>query len=487
MTESSEAVRHPTTTRPIPPLETAASKTGAVSWAAHSTRDETADLLVRQLANLYEGTRAFRHVVRLGDAAVPALEHFVRGPSQSIHQARSLGLDALAAIASPLAVQSLTRALRDSIARDPDPASLEAESVLVNHIAEHLSRFCSPDVTDALLAALQRRPYPYCAATLGLIGDRRAIPLLVNCLFDDAARPAAAGALQRFGDAALPSLTRVVAFERNATGCSEAPTHVLARAAAISLIGKLATPGSPQALNVLGRALDDQETAVRWEGALALVPSPGAYASRVLEALIAALADPDWGRVQAAADALMKLPGAETQIIRLINVRSRTDEDRRRRLRAVGLAGKMRLSQAVPGLRALSSAADAALRLAAVSALGHIESATAESIARFLTDRQPIIRQRALQALRRQHALTPESATAFLGDEDADVRKLADDSLCDDLDTAWPALQRAALHFGAPLNGFSSRLRLWRHACALLLGRRNRRRPQALHSEGTRR
>ena len=437
-------------------------------------RMQTAESLVSQFANLHEGPRVFHHVVRLGDAAVPALERFARGPSQGIYQTRSLAVDALASIGTATAAQSLTHALRDSIMRDLDPVSLEAESVLVNHIAEHLSRFPTPDVIDALLAALQQRPYPYCAAALGLIGGSQAIPSLVDCLFDDPARPAAASALRRFGCAALPRL--VAALERKTNSGTESPTRALGRAVAARLIGECAGSEADGVPAILTRALHDPERAVRWESAIALARNPGSYAEETTEVLAGALDDPDWGRAQTTAEALAQLPNAGARIVKLIGGRARTDADQRRRLRAVALAGQIRLPAALPGLRALSTAADPKLRLAAVWALGQIEAATPESIARFLTDREPVIRRRALQALRRRHALTSESATAFLGDEDPDVRRLADASVCEDLYTAWPALHRAVFHFGAPRRGFASRLRLWRRACVLLLERRIRQR-----------
>lgn len=444
-----------------------------------------AELLVGQFANLHEGPLVFHRVVRLSDAAVPALERFVRGPSRAIYHPRSLGVDALAAIGTPLAVQALTRALGDSILRDLDPASLEAESVLVNHIAVHLSRFQSPEVTDALFAALRRRPYPYCAAALGLTGDPRAIPVLIECLFEDPARPAAAAVLQRFGREALQRLS-VAALKPRMRSGSEPPTWVLGRAAAVKLIGQCIAAARSAALETLAKTLSDPEREIRWESALALARGHGPHVSQAAEVLISALDDPDWSRAQTTAEALAQLPESGARIAQVINAAARNETERRRRLRLVALAGKMGLADAVPGLRGLATAADPKLRLAAISALGQIESASAEAMARFLTDPEPVIRRRALQGLRGHHALTAESATAFLGDQDPDVRRFADASLCEDLNTARPALLHAVYHFGAPLRGFSARLRLWRYACALMMAQRRRAREPALAHGGRR-
>jgi HEAT repeat protein len=424
------------------------------------------DLLVGLLNDLHTGPRVFHLVVRLGEAAVELLERSVRGPSQAIYHSRCLAVDALAAIGTPHAVQALTRALRDSVARQLDPISLEAEGVVVNRIAEHLSQYKTNDVTDALLDALRRRPYAYCAAALGITADPRAIPLLAECLFEDSARPTAAAALRRFGKRALPCL-RAAALERKTIGTTEPPIRILGRAAATKLVGECGGSDDAKAevLTILRVALDDPEVPVRIEAALALASHDAEGAAGILAS---ALDDPDTRRVQTTAEALARLPTAGRLIVDIISKRAKSEADRWRRLRAVELAGRLGLPAAVPRLRDLSTAADPKLRLAAISALVQIPTVNAAAIARFLADREPVIRRRALQALRRQHALTAESATRFLGDEDPDVRQLADASVREDLGTAGPALYRAAFHFGAPLHGLSPRFRLWWHAWRLL-------------------
>jgi HEAT repeat protein len=361
-------------------------------------------------------------------------------------------------------------ALRDCIDRELDPVSLEAEGVLVNHIAEHLSRFKTTQVTDALLAALRRRPYAYCAAALGLTGDPCAIPVLVACLFEDPVRPAAAAALRKFGRTALPWLM-AAALERKTIGPTESPTRLLGRAAATELVGECMGSGDADVLTLLRRALNDPERSVQLEAARALARGPTADAQRAGAILAGALDDPDWKRVQTTANALAQLPNADRLIVDIIATRGNGDTDRRRRLRAVVLAGRLRLPAAVPRLRSLAAAADPKLRIAAICALGQIPTANSEAIARFLTDREPVIRWHALQILLRQHALTADCATPFLGDEDPEVRRLADASVREDLGAAVPALHRAALQFGAPLQGWSPRLRLWWHAWRLLAAR----------------
>jgi HEAT repeat protein len=432
--------------------------------------------MIRRLESLRDGPLVFHEVVRLGGAAIPPLEQLVRGPSQAIYHSRCLAVDALAAIGTPEAVRALTRCLHDSIAREIDPVSLEAESVLVNHIAEHLSRFSDSEVNEALLAALRSRPYPYCAAALGLIGDPCAIPLLIDCLFEDPARPAAVGALRRFGRAALTSLVQVLREPRINSG-TEAPTRVDGRAAAAQLVGECA--GTDALVDVvvlaaLTRALNDRERLVRVEAALALVRCDAPCAEAAAGILVMALDDQNWARARTIADALVRLgSAAEKLVISMIGVRATNEADRLRRLRAVEVAGRLGSAAAVPRLRYLSACADPKVRLAAVVALSQIPTADAGSLARFLTDREPTVRRRALQALQRLNALTADSATKLLGDDDRDVRRLASASLRDNLSSALPALQRAARGFGAPLQGWAPRWRLWWHACALIAATRS--------------
>jgi len=437
-----------------------------------------AESLVKKLENLHEGPLVFHKVVHLGAAAVPALEKLVRGPSQALYHTRSLAVEALAAIATPEAVRALTRSLRDSIAREPDPASLEAESVLVNHIAEHLSRFSDFEVIDALLAALRRRRYPYCAAALGLLGDARAIPLLVECLFEDCARAAAAGALRRFGRSALAPLVSTLREPRTVAGV-EPPTHVEARTAAARLVGECIRIDSlvdAMALPALNKALNDPQRSVRVEAALALVRGNAPAAADAAGILVMALDDPDWARAQTLAEALVRLgPAVERLVVAVLGVRPRTDADHRRRLRAVDVAGQLGSERTLACLRALSTSSDVQLRLAVVNALSRSPTLDVEWLEHFLTDRDPIVRGRALQALDRRRVLSAGSATQLLGDGDRDVRRLASASVCENLDAALPALHRAAYGFGAPLHGLRPRWRLWWHAWALIaVGPRSR-------------
>lgn len=449
---------------------TASSSLHLAGSAAKNSAPAPASLVDR-FRNLHEGPLVFHEVVRLGDAAVATLEGLVRGPSDAVHQPRCLAADALAAIGSSAAVQVLIRAVLDSVGRDLSPRLLEAESLLVNHIAEHLSRFPGPEVTETLLSALRRRRYPYCAAALGLTGDPRAIPLLVECLYEDPARPAAMAALRRFGQATLEPLALALLQSQN-DGTLEPPSRVDGRVAAARLLGDFARTGSreaPIAIAALVKGLNDGQRAVRVEAALGLVWSGELANENIASILGAALDEENWARGEEIIAMLVRMgPAAERVLIPLIGLRSRDEADRRRRVRAVEAVGRLGSIAAVSLLRGFYTSSDTTLRFATVKALASIGSTDAGSFALFLGDPHPTIRFRALEALVGRRALDPELAIRLLADDDTHVRSLAASAVRDDIAAALPSLKRAASHCGAPAEGLARRLRLWWHACALI-------------------
>ncbi len=385
--------------------------TPEVTHDSMETPAVAAQRLVASLQDLRAGPLVLQEVIALGAAAVPALEDFLRGPSQSLYHSRALAADALAAIGNDESVAALVRALRDCIARHPDPMALEAESVVISRIAEHLGKYRRTEVIDALLEALQTRPYSGCARALAEIGDGRAIPLLVDCLHDDAARSTAMEGLRRFGAAAIARLRAALAVPHYVHGI-ESPSRIDGRTAAARLLAELGDRAS------LTRALDDRQRAVRLAAALGLAGCTGSHTrmpEQAMQTLLQGLDDPDWARADTIMQALTPHGPSLAGRLELIMADGRWDDaTRRRRRQAAVLAGRLGLSAAAPRLARLSGAGDPALRLAAINALAQLPAASASQLACFLTDPEPVVARRALEALQYRGALGARNLAQWL-------------------------------------------------------------------------
>ena len=350
---------------------------------------------VARLHDLYAGPQVLPQIIASGTAAVPALEAFLRGPSQSLYQQRALAADALAAIGGEPAIAALTRALRDCAARTPEPLSQQAEDVVVSRITEHLSAHPTAAVLEALLEASSRRPLPAHAAALGRLGDARAVTALIDCLYEDPARPAAAAALRRFGAAAIPELRVALANPRR-VGELEPPIYVAARTAAAMLLGEWGDTDS------LIAALADGERAVQVAAALSLADhDDDAVRRRAFAVLLVALDDPGWAAAEAVLQALAGYRESIAAAVLALLSRAGMDEAgrRRRRRRAAMLAGRLGLGAAVGPLALLAQESDTPLRFAAVDALARIPAAAEQHLALFLMDTEPAVARRALAAL----------------------------------------------------------------------------------------
>jgi len=414
-------------------------------------------------------------VLRLGPSAVPLLESVLRGPSGAIHHARCLAADGLGAIRAPSATEALIRALRDSVARELDPVSLEAECVVVNCIAEHLSHRPGSDVTQALVEALSVRAYPLCALALAQRRDLRAISLLTKCLNDDTARSAALYALRCYGRAACPALIGLLLDGQYSDG-TEAPSQIDGRVAAARLLGELAHagPAPAGALFALRAALNDPQRPVRIEAALSLSRQDGELLQAPAAVLTEALDEPNWARAQAIMQTLLHIgPSAGLIVSKAIAAPAQDEQARRRRLRAVIIAGDLRLSSAVPLLASLSYVTDRQLRLAAVTALAQVPEAGKRSLERFLFDREGSVRLRALEGLHERGALDPSRLAILLGDSDRTVRRAAEQFLSEQGSSALDPLKRIVCSFGSPLQGLRHRARLWWYACLWLVASRH--------------
>jgi HEAT repeat protein len=265
--------------------------------------DDRVASTVARLANLVDGPHAYFEVIALGPAAIPALERLARAPATTVHQPRSLAVDALAQIGGVGATDALLRTLADSLARPLDPVLRQAEDVVANRVCEQLGVVGESRVRDALLGVIAAHAYPSCATALARLRETRATPYLARWLGDDTMRDYAADALVSLGVAALRDATRVLVCPRTVAG-SEPPSWIDARVSAVAIVG--ATGGEAADLP-LAWALADAQPAVRRAAALAWSARDRAAAEVAAPVLIDGLASESFLDRVAAMDALRGL------------------------------------------------------------------------------------------------------------------------------------------------------------------------------------
>jgi HEAT repeat protein len=299
-----------------------------------------ADEAVAGLTRLDDGLLWLPRVVAVGDAAVPALEALLTGPPDVIPWPRCLAADALAAIGSASAPDVLLRALQQSVDRQLSLVLKEAESTVISRIARHLGAFRDPRIADALLQALHISCYPGCAETLGKLNERRALPLLIDCLADGYALGPVMEALKRFGEEAVPLL-----IERLGPPASvglEGDTPATARAAGATVLGQI---GGTAAIAALSRALADPQRVVRRAAALALAASQSDPSAAVISTLAALLDEEDDLRAEIVERALLDYGARATLALEAAARSSAADAGAaRRRKRALRLLRRLHVA-----------------------------------------------------------------------------------------------------------------------------------------------
>jgi HEAT repeat protein len=423
---------------------------------------------VARLLDLRTGADAFGDVLAFGEAAVPALEALLRGRTVTVYEPRCLAADALAAIHGEQAFAALLRSFEDSLQRVLDPVLLESETVVLSHVAELLGGRQDPRSTALLLRALALRPYAAVARALGRIGDARAVPLLVECLYDGSARTAAVDALARFGALPLAPLTRALLAARVKNGF-ESASCIDARAAAASILGAM---DCPAAQLPLAWALLDREPEVRLAAAEALAGRTDPSGEVALPHLLELLGDETWPRAERAAHAIRVIDGPAVEPLIGI-VTARTDGSatgRRRRRYAVQLLGKLAPTRAVRVLADLASSPDLDDRVSALHALGAMSAADVDSaIARFVNDADPVVRHRAVDILAARGPAAASFVARALAHDDVRVRRRAAEALRN-----WGPAADAALHAVTREASSAPWLKRWRVRWSL---RRIRSRP----------
>lgn len=226
-----------------------------------------AGALVERLDRLVDIPRTKLAILAAGSAATPALAAFLARKPSVLPQPRVAAAECLGVIGGEEAVGALlTQVRRDHRAIDDREIAFAEESVR-NAAARALERVGDPRVTATLLDVLAADRLIGAGETLAALGERRAIPFLVDCLEDDVERERATEALRHFGSDAVPALIAALTTPSRRRG-RELPSSIRRRVQAARLLGELRTS---EAVSALRTAAERDDAPVNVAAALALM------------------------------------------------------------------------------------------------------------------------------------------------------------------------------------------------------------------------
>jgi HEAT repeat protein len=226
----------------------------------------TPEALVQGLEDLHRGYEAQLRLVVLGESAVAPLARFLLGPPGLHAQPRMLAAEALGLIGGARAVEALATALVAGDLATLDPVVRLSEEAVREAMARELGRLGGPAAVEPLLEALQRFHLVEAGLALARVRERRAVPLLVDCLEDPFRRERAGAALREFGAAGVDALIESLQQPRALDG-EEVRPSLERRAESARLLGEL---GDPRAAPALREGLTDAARDVRVAAAVAL-------------------------------------------------------------------------------------------------------------------------------------------------------------------------------------------------------------------------
>lgn len=220
--------------------------------------------LVEELNDLHKGENVQSRLISLGKIAVTALEAFMlRSPGNL--KPRSLAAEALTVIGGQEAFDALLKSLFAFTEIDDPVTALEEEAVK-NIIATRLRHF-GKGAAEPLLKAMREQHLIAAGESLAELGNKRAIPYLVDMLEDSFKRPRASEALLKFGTDATEDLLNTIRNKKLENNFEPLPS-IERRAEAAKLLGFI---GDAKCFPDLIEFLDDEQELVRFEAALSLV------------------------------------------------------------------------------------------------------------------------------------------------------------------------------------------------------------------------
>jgi len=220
--------------------------------------------LAEGLNDLHRGESIQIRLISLGRSAVAALEDFMlRSPGNL--RPRRLAVEALRVIGGQEAFNALVKSLFAFTEIDDPVKALEEEAVK-NIIAAQLKHF-GKVASEPLMKALTEQHLIGAGESLAELGEKPAIPYIVDMLKDSFKRPRAADALLKFGSDATEDLLNTIRNKKMENDSEPLPS-IERRAEAAKLLGLIGeTKGFPDLLG----CLYDEQGPVRFETALSLV------------------------------------------------------------------------------------------------------------------------------------------------------------------------------------------------------------------------
>lgn len=320
-----------------------------MSMAIHDERDRELADLVRGLDNLQWNVQVQAEIMGLGARAVPALVQFLHEPTGQFPDGKVLAAEALGRLSSQAALDGLIAALDPRRLDQPAPVLRLSEETVQDAVARQLGRIGNRCAVPALIEALRRHHLIGAGEALLQFREERALPWLVEGLEDAFKRPRLAGIIRGLGPAAIGPLIETLS-KRRWYAEEELLPSLERRATALRLLGELA---AKEALPHMREALTDPSDVVRMEAAVALGRLAEGDAGREAgHTLLAGLTHPDFLQRDRCVDALVRIGPAAIPFIE----------------RALAEGGVMVIGEAVP----LTVNA----RLAALAALERLKGQT---------------------------------------------------------------------------------------------------------------
>jgi HEAT repeat protein len=188
--------------------------------------------MVAALESVRDGELALNTLVAQGERAIPSLRRFLLcGMPKSVYVGRQRAVLALSELnAVDVLIEYLI--FPKQIA---DPALRYSEEAVENTAARELGKRQTEGAFRTLLHVIESRPLPGAIDAIGKYRRPEAVPLLIQHLGDDVARPVAESSLRELGSKAVPNLIDSVRSPEPSAN-SETPGSLRRRQSALRVL-----------------------------------------------------------------------------------------------------------------------------------------------------------------------------------------------------------------------------------------------------------